>query len=108
MLLPILLVQCDKRQQINGRFKNVESVAGSGVVEAASGIAALYIDAEGLAGAVDTALVGVTGNAGCVFSNKDRIVVFVETTPEFFAALIEQPLPDEGADYIPIQEAVLE
>ena len=86
--LPIFPVQCDKRQQINGRFKNVELFTGTGVMEAASGIAALHIDAEGFADAVDAAFVSMTGSTGGIFSDKNNIMMFTGSTFEFFAALI--------------------
>jgi len=57
-------------------------------MEAASGIAALHIDAEGFADAVDAAFVSMTGSTGGIFSDKNNIMIFTGSTFEFFAALI--------------------
>ena len=76
------------------------------MVEATLWIAALYVDTEGPAVAVDTALVSVTGSAAFVFTNENGVVIL--SAIEFFAALIEQPLPNKCADHIPIQKTVLE
>ena len=57
-------------------------------MEAASGIAALHIDAEGFADAVDAAFVSMTGSTGAIFSDKNNIMMFTGSTFEFFAALI--------------------
>ena len=104
--LPVLWIKCDKRQQIYRSLKDVQPVTGTGMMEAASRIAALHIDAKGLAGAVDAALVGVTSHTVRVLTNEHGVVVL--SVSEFFAALIERPSPDERTDNIPAQETVLE
>ena len=76
------------------------------MMEAAAWVAALHIDAEGFADAIDTALVGVTGNAVRIFADKDGVAVLV--IPKFFAAFIERSSTDKGADYFSVQKPVLE
>ena len=75
-------------------------------MEAAPGIAAFHVDAEGLAEAVQAALVGVARDAVLVLADKDGIVVL--SVLEFLTALIQQSSPDKGIDHVPVQESVLE
>ena len=77
-------------------------------MKAVSGIASPHVDAEGIAGAVDTAFVGVAGYTCGILSNKDSIVVLIASALGFFAALIEQSSPDKSSDGLPVQESVFE
>ena len=106
VFLPASGITGKEGQQVDGRLEYIEPVAGAGVVEAAPGVAALHVDSEGPAKAVEAALVRVTGNAVLVLPDENGVVILF--TIESLTALIDQPRPDEGGDHIPVQEAVLE
>lgn len=105
-LPPASGVTCEEGQQVDGSHKDIEPVAEAGVVEAAAGTAALYVDTESPADIVDAALVNMTGNAIFVLSNKDCVVIFPAF--ELFATLIEQTSMDKSIDSIPIQKAAFQ
>ena len=86
VFLPASGIPGEEGHQVNGRFEDIEAAAGPGVVKAAPGIAAFHVDAEGLAEAVQAALVGVARDAVLVPTDKDGIVVL--SVLEFFTALI--------------------
>ena len=95
--LPVLWVQCQKGEQVDGRLEYIEPVAGPVPVETVPGIAALHIDAEGLAHAAGAPLVGMTDNAVLIFPNEHGVVIFL--------VLIDQSGPDKGAQHLPVDEA---
>lgn len=60
MALPILWVQGQKGQQINGGFEHIESFTAPSPVKAVSGIATFYITTVAFSLRIDTSFVGVT------------------------------------------------
>lgn len=96
--LPVIRVQGQKRQHVDGRLKHIEQIVSPHMVEAVLGAAALHIDLKGLAPAVGAPFVGVAGDATLVRAHKDAVVVL--------GVLIEQPLPgkvgDDGAVDLPL------
>ena len=106
VFLPASGVAGEEGHQVNGRLKDIEAVAGPGVVKAAPGIAALHVDAEGFAEAVEAALVGVARDAVFILTDEDGVVIL--SVLEFLTALIQQSSPDKSIDHVPVQKAVLE
>ena len=73
---PLVRIERQEGQQVDGRFEHIELVAVSCVVEAVPGDTALHIDAEGLAEISNASLVGMTGNAVFVLSDEHGVVIF--------------------------------
>ena len=65
----------DERHEVDGRFENEERAVRSAVVKAAARIAAFDADAEAASVAVGAALVGMTGDAVFIPSDKHRVVI---------------------------------
>ena len=100
VFLPVLWIQGQKGEQVNGRLEYIEPVAGPVRMEAVSGIAALHIDAEGLAYVAGAPLMGMTDNAVLIFPDEHGVVIFL--------VLIDQSSPDKGVEYLPVDEALFQ
>ena len=100
MPLPVLWVQRQKGEQINGRLEYIDPVAGPVPVETVSGIAALHIDAEGLAHVAGVPLMGMTDNAVLIFPDEHGVVIFL--------VLIDQSGPDKGTQHLPVDQALFQ
>ncbi|MPM45342.1 hypothetical protein SDC9_92029 [bioreactor metagenome] len=100
VLLPILGVQGDIRQQIDRCLEHIEAVVGSGIVEAIGRVTAVHISAERLALGVEAALVGVPWGAVLVHAHKNGVMVFLCSVSGFFTALIDELLFCKKADHV--------
>ena len=99
MLFPILWVEGEIRQKINGRLEYKQASISAQVVEAVSGIAALYVLPECLSSAVGAPLVSMARSAGFILAYKHHVVVrFI---------FVEHPCPGEVCDHIPVNMTVL-
>ena len=106
--LPVLRVQGQKGQQVDGGLKYIEAVAGPGPVETAPGITALYVAPVALALGVEAPLVGVTGSAVFIESNEHSVVVLLCLVFGWLPALIDQPLLRESIENLPADMPLLE
>ena len=97
MPLPIVLVHGDKRQHINGRFKEIQPGTGSHPVEAVLRPAARDV---AFVGALrdSAALVGVLGLALGIQAHKHGVVVA--------AGLVKHPTLYESVQHLPVNAPV--
>lgn len=98
MALPILWVQGQKGQQINGGFEHIESFTAPSPVKAVSGIATFYITTVAFSLRIDTSFVGVTGNAMLIGSDEYSIVILLGLILGQFPAFIDQPFLGKGIE----------
>ena len=81
VLLPVLWVEGNEGQQIDGRLEYVETPIGSNMMKAVLGITTLHIQSESFSLTVGTSLVCVSSNTVCIRADKHCVVVlriFVE------------------------------
>lgn len=76
VLLPVVWIQGQKGERIDGCLEHINPVSGPVPEEAVSGIATLHIDVKGLAVVVSTPLLGTTANAVFVLSGEHGVVIF--------------------------------
>ena len=89
VVLPVLGMQGDVRQQVDGSFKHIETVACADVVEAVVWIAAIYISLEAGSLGIEPSLVGMAGNAVFIVSHKYSVMVFLHTNPYLYQGVYE-------------------
>ncbi|MPN53886.1 hypothetical protein SDC9_201554 [bioreactor metagenome] len=100
VLLPVLRVQGDIRQQVDGRLEHIEEVVGSVIMKAIDRVAAVHISAERPALGVEAALVGVPRDAILVQPHKNGIVVFLCLISGFFTALVDELPACKEVDHV--------
>ena len=76
VLLPVVWIQGQKGERIDGCLEHINPVSGPVPEEAVSGIATLHSDVKGLAVVVSTPLLGTTANAVFVLSGEHGVVIF--------------------------------
>ena len=76
MVFPILLINTDERQHIDGRFEHIDDIAFSNIVKAVPWITALHISLESISLRVGAAFVCVACHTVLVKADKHRIVIF--------------------------------
>lgn len=79
MPLPVIRIERDKRQQINGGFKHIEPVAGSIVVKTVSGITAANVPLETWTERIQSPFMRMTGNA--IFIVSDKMALWYSLLP---------------------------
>ena len=85
--LPVLRMERDVGEHIDGRLEHIEAFVCSHMVKTVAGIAALHIEPEGFSVAVGTPFVGVTRDAFLICAHKYCIVVF--------RIFVQEPFPGE-------------
>ena len=98
MLQPTRRIKRDVGQQVDGCFKHIQRPIRAVPVEAVFGLAALHVDTEHFAAAACAAEVRVPGFAVLVHAHEHAIVMR--------GILIEQLLPHERRDHIPVNVPV--
>ena len=98
MLQPPRRIERDVGQQVDGCFKDIEGTVRPILVEAMLRLAALHIDAEHLALTVGAAKMGVPGLSIFIQPHEHTVVMQ--------SVLVEQFLPHELRDHIPVNAPV--
>ena len=100
VLLPVLWMECDIGQHINGSLKHIEALICADMVKAVPGIAALHIQPECFPVAVGTPFVCMTGYALLIYTNKYGIVVI--------SIFVQELLSGEVRNHAPVDATVLD
>ena len=74
VLLPVLRMQSDKRQHINGCLKRIQVVTAPAAMETVPGVTSGHIPFEAFAKGIEPALVRMTGGAGVIRTQENRRV----------------------------------
>jgi hypothetical protein len=98
--LPILGMQRNEGQHVDGRFEHIKGVAPPDPVKAVARIAALHVSLIRLALGVGAALVRVPGSAVFIKADEHGVVIFL--------ILVDQPLMGEERQHVPVYEPLLE